>query len=118
MKNAEGPILVNGNMSSTIVSNLVPLPQRGGVTITAEWTGTPVGIILLQLSTEEDRDSIFGANVSSASWQDYEDTDYTVNGAGKMAWIEPWPFHRWLRIIYRATSGTGVLNARFNGKSV
>lgn len=113
-------ILVDGDMSGDLVSAPIAVNQLYGVTISSTWTGSPVGVLRLQLSCYKTK-NILGADIDPNSWVNYDgteiDVNVNVNGQQAFAWIDPAASHSWLRLVYKATSGTGVLNANFNAKA-
>jgi hypothetical protein len=114
--------VVNGDMSATF--NGPAHDVRGVDNIGAEfvWTGTPTGTLKLQASSDPPTDNSSGppANVT---WNDVPASMATFPSqpaGGPSSCIVPvlnFPW-AWLRVVYTRTSGTGTLQAYFNGKSL
>ena len=98
------PIVTNGNMSSSIISKVTPLSTTNGYSISATWTGSPVGTMKIQVS----RDNSF--------FSDYPGSQITVNGAGGQMWEITTANYAQVQLVYTASSGSGTLNAGILGK--
>lgn len=119
------PIVVNGDMSQATINSIgLDIGQVYVSAIQAIYTGSPVGTLKLQVSC----DNVAPVQWSSQSaivtnpaanvihWTDYTGSSLSITTAGDFAWlINPVGF-RWIRLVYTKTSGTGTLNATFNGK--
>lgn len=119
MKFAPVLLLSAGSMASTIHSNGQELSDMIVGAIQAEWSGSPIGIISLQVSNDNVPISptIGGdpaANV--VNWSDYTNSATAVSGAGNFMWNMTLMGFKWARVIYTRTSGTGSLTVEFMGK--
>lgn len=105
----EGSLVSGGNMSGNITGTSFALRtvrfEAYGASVVASWTGSPVGTLNLEVSTD---DSTWGALESVA----------TGGAAGSKAWNLTDVQYAHLRVSYAATSGTGTLTARARAKSI
>jgi len=97
-------ILTNGNMSGNLTSSVQDLSITNGFSVYAKWTGSPVGIIKLQIS------------VDGINFVDYSGSQTAVNGAGDALWEITTAFYNKIQVVYTFTSGSGTLNVQINGK--
>lgn len=112
--------LAAGDMSlSSVASNGVDLNQLAVYSVTAVFTGAPVGTLILQIANDDVPAPPGGAAnmaVNVVDWCDYTGTSVAVTAAGKFTW-NVWPAgYRWVRVSYTKTSGTGSLKTTFNAK--
>lgn len=97
---ASNPLIKNGDMSqATVVSQSIQLGQMVNCAFQAVFTGSPVGVIKLQVT---------GNN--GVTWTDVAGSAYSITTAGDVAWDYPNIGFPLLRCIYTKTSGTGTLN--------
>jgi hypothetical protein len=109
-------IVTNGDLSAaSVTSSVVLLENIAGYTVQCILTGSPVGVLKLQLSCDFGTDL---AGTGVANWTDL--TGYTANitAASGVAFNADFSNYRWVRLVYTRTSGTGSLNARINIKGV
>lgn len=98
-------IVTDGDMSSNVTSNVVDLSITNGYAIQAVWTGSPEGNLKLQISNDE------------ATWTDVAESVVATGGtSGSTVWLEPTAMYDKVRVVYEATSGSGTLNIKMNGK--
>ena len=99
--------LVNGDMSATIECDVVDIKFLDRMSAQLHWTGTPVGVVSVQISNDKLRWTTMPLTVP-------------VNPAGSEddAIIDIETSARYLRIVYTFTSGVGVLNINLFGKSL
>jgi hypothetical protein len=98
-----------GAMASNITSTVQDCRQIDNIGLMASWSGTaPIGVLTVEVSNDQSTWSAldFGApiNVSGASG------NHNIN-------INQIPFV-WMRVVYTASSGTGVLNCHLAAKVV
>lgn len=99
------PIVTNGDMSGSITSTPpTDLTKTDGYSISAVWTGSPVGNIKLQVS----RDGIL--------FFDYPNSSTPVSGPGDAMWEVTTAFYKQVQLVYVFSSGSGTLNAGILGK--
>jgi hypothetical protein len=115
-------IISSGDMSqATVTSNGIDMNQIFGGSISAVFTGSPVGTLTLEISNDIVAVSpAGGSNLASAvvNWSTYTGSSYSISAAGDYTYILPDTPYRWLRLKYTKTSGTGTINAYFSGKGV
>jgi len=98
------PIITNGDMSGNITSSVTPLAITDGYSISAIWTGSPSGIMKIQVS----RDNV--------TFYDYPGSQISVSGAGDQMWEITTANYSQVQLVYIASSGSGTLNAGILGK--
>ena len=107
--------------TTTIVSDPIPLDQIYGFAIQAIYTGTPIGSIKLQASSDAplhtSQTSNGGPDVVT-NWVDIANSQYTIAGTGQYMWNYNGAFFRYVRIVYTNTSGVGHLAAEICIKGV
>lgn len=123
-KLSQQPVIVNGDMSGNITSKVTILNQLTVGTYTYSWAGTsPVGAVSVQISN----DHALNANGTVANAGTWVTVYFTLNGSstvnsapltgnsgqGAIEWTTG---ANAIRTIYTFTSGTGSLQAIFNGK--
>lgn len=117
--NSDPKALVSaGDMSGSIASIGIDLQGVDSYAIQAVYTGSPVGTLKLQLSTDAvapGPDSNVALNV--VNWSDYTGSSLAISAAGDVMYKIDKGGERWVRLIYTRSSGSGTLNATFNGKS-
>lgn len=124
MQQSNDTILVDGDMSSDLVSEPIPVGQLWGITISSYWTGSPVGVIRLQFSNFPSQQAIGDGvdDIPEASWINIDgaeqDVNVAINGQQNFGWFDWAGSYRWIRCIWESTSGTGVLNVNFNAKAM
>lgn len=97
-------IVTNGDMSSTITSSVTDLSKTDGYGIEANWTGSPVGTLKLQVS------------INNLPFVDYPSSATAVNGPGTAIWEVTTAFYSSIQLVYIPSSGSGTLNAQILGK--
>lgn len=98
------PIVTNGSMSSNVTSPVIDLSKTDGYSVSATWTGSPVGTIKLQVS----RDNV--------TFFDYPSSATAVSGPGNAMWEITTAFYGYVKLAYVFSSGSGTLNAGILGK--
>lgn len=97
---ASKPIISSGDMSqATVTSITVKVAQMVNCAFQAVWTGSPVGIIKLQISAN-----------NGVTWTDVAGSAYSITTAGNVGWEYPNIGFPLIRCLYTKTSGTGTLN--------
>jgi hypothetical protein len=97
-------ILTNGDMSGNLTSAPVDLSKTDGYSVYAEWSGSPVGTMKLQVSLD------------GIHYVDYTGSQTPVNGVGNVIWEVTTAFYDNIRVVYTYGSGSGTLNVQINGK--
>lgn len=93
-------LVVNGDMSGTIESIIMPLDNILHYAIQCNWTGvTADGDIHIDVSAELGAPSNW-SRIASA----------TVLGDGTQLWFDRNVPYKWVRIVYIPNAGTGVLS--------
>lgn len=110
-------IVSSASMVGNINSNGVDLQQLNLESISAVYTGAPVGSIKIQVSNDIVPVAP-GSNPSAnvVNWSDYTGSPSAVSAAGNVTYNLTFAGYRWVRLVYTFTSGTGTLNVYFTGK--
>ena len=89
-----------------------------GFSIQAIITGTAIGSLKLQGSSDPVPDSNFPAsgNWNVSNWTDIADSSEPVTGAGTIEYNVKSVYYNWVRVVYTSSSGTGTMVIRFNTK--
>lgn len=108
-----GDTIINAaNMTGTINSEAIWLQSIYAYAIQASWTGTPTGDLSLEVSSDVTNDP-----ASVATWTTYTGTSQSTAGAaGNHMWDVTEAGHKWVRVKYVHTSGSGTLTVVFNAK--
>lgn len=91
-------LLNSADISVTVTSNPVDVTGINGVSLSAVYTGSPVGVIKLQASVD-----------NGANWSDVASSSFSISSAGVFIWNYAPVAVPLLRVVYTATSGTGAL---------
>lgn len=113
MRYAPIEIVVNGDMSSAITSETVPLDQVFGLSVQAVFTtsGTLGGTLQLECSNDHVEDNEKNVIVPG-TWTVIANSPLTISGAGDMVWNVAAVNFLWLRLTYAPAMGdSGTLNA-------
>jgi len=97
-------IATNASMSADVESEVIDLSKTNGYCIYANFTGTPVGSIKLQVS------------IDAINYVDLINSSTAIAAAGDIMWEVTNAFYDKVKVVYTRTSGTGVLNVQINGK--
>lgn len=97
-------IAVNLSMGTDVSSDITDLSKADGFAVYAKWTGSPVGVIQLEVSLDD------------VNYVIDPDSITTVNGAGDAMWQIDTARYDKVKLHYVRTSGTGTLNAQICGK--
>lgn len=131
MRFGSAPMVVNGSMSGSITSHGIDLQQDWIYSIQAIWnnTGTEVsagaGSLNLQISNDNVPIVLSGPSngtdpaVNVVNWTNYSGSFSSVSataGTSSFMWNVLYPGYHWVRAVYTASSGTGVMNINFFGK--
>jgi hypothetical protein len=101
------PMLENQSMSANFASDPMDLSTVQGFCIQAKHTGSPVGVLKLQISNN---DSVLG-------WDDYPNSEQAVPSSNQQCtWNVSDVHFDLVRIVYTFTSGSGTITAYINGK--
>ena len=104
------PIIVNGNMSSSITSSSTDINEAVSYCIQATFTGSPVGSLKIQASDDQ-----FGVP-PLLGFVDLPSTITAVTQAGTYMVNVEFPSYCQVQLVYTATSGSGTINAKINAK--
>lgn len=114
MLQSNDAIVVNGDMSVAIISDMIPSPQKFVTSIQCVWTGAPTGTFYIEysddLSTSEGGSGVFTWIIAPNG------TAGIVAESGKILFRTYSLGERWIRLRWAHTAGAGTLNARFNAK--
>lgn len=105
MRINETPILSAGDMSTaSLTSAVINCEVKILSAVSAVWTGSPVGSLVLQ------------ASIDQSQWNTIGGSTQSVSGAGSVLYnIEDMGFP-YMRAVYTKTSGTGSLTIKVNLK--
>lgn len=104
-------IITNGDMSSNIISLSTNLDEAASYSIQAVFTGTPVGVLML-----EGTNDVPTTDTNLTNWTIITDSESDVLEAGSYLINVEFPVYSYVRLVYTRTSGSGTLNARINAK--
>lgn len=123
MRTDRVPIMTNLSMATGQTSIGMDVSQYAIGAIQAEWTGSPVGTLELQISTDivpisTTTDIPIGPNPAGnvVNWSVYTASIQSVSGPGNFLWNMNFLGFRWVQLVWIPTSGTGIINATFCGK--
>lgn len=105
----------------TINSGPVDIGQILDLSLIAIYTGTPVGVLQIQVSNaivnaSQAQITATPSLIPATSWITYGGTSQSISAAGSSAWNLPDVAYRYLRVQYAGTSSSGVLNANMTIK--
>lgn len=98
------PIMVDKSMGASTESDTTDLSKADGYAVQAVWTGSAVGTLQLEVSTNNSRFIIDPDSITS------------VNGAGDAIWQVDVAMYDKVKLTYTRTSGTGTINAQICAK--
>jgi hypothetical protein len=98
------PVIVNNPMTSTVVSQLIDLSNVLGWAVDAQWSGSPVGNIVI--SGGNNPNSLQQISSTAAS-----------GASGKLLSNNDGIHYNYLQVSYVFTSGAGILNVSVSGKN-
>ena len=114
-------ILSAGDMSTaTLSSTGVDMNQIVLASIQAVMTGSPVGVLTLEVSNDivKINPAVANQGANVVTWTTYTGSAVSVSASGDFLWNLSEIGYRWLRLKYTKTSGTGSLTAVMSGKGV
>lgn len=97
-------LLTGASMGADFQSDPINVAAYIGISLQAIYTGSPVGELVIQASGSVTNRA---ADIDPSSWIDIGNDP--VASAGTSLFNIRTPFYKWLRIIYRRTSGTGTV---------
>lgn len=98
------PIMVNKSMATDLTSDVTDLSKADGFSVQAQWTGSCVGILQLEFSTNGVRYVVDPDSLTA------------VNGDGDAIWeIDTTRLDK-VQLHFVRTSGTGTINAQICAK--
>lgn len=112
------PILTACDMSTTsCISKGIDLNQLNLASMQAYYTGSPVGTLKVQVSTDNVPVGLGSDPASNVThWTDYTGSSVAISAAGNELYNMSFIGYRWARLIYTKTSGTGSISAVLTGK--
>lgn len=94
------PLLVDGDMSETLISEVLPLLQVYGFSIQAIYTGSALtGKLSLEGSVNHVQDNL-GNVTTEGTWKQIANTEVTLSGAGNYIWNIPDAMYPYVRVKY------------------
>ena len=111
------PVIVNGDMSGSIISAPTILAQKSGAGYDIVWTGAPVGVFSVEISNTYSINAE-GAVQNAGSWTPVTlSSSITAAGTPDNAFINLAGLECYaVRLHYTFASGTGTLNATICSK--
>jgi hypothetical protein len=109
---------IAGDMSGDLISPSYSLNQMLVWSAQFVITGSPVGVLKVQISNYPGTDT-GGAPplVPSAWWTDVANSATAISGAGDVSYnYGVFAGYNWLRFVYTATSGSGSVDSHLNMK--
>lgn len=106
------PVIQDGDMSDDITSEVTIIQKLSMISYGLSWNGsTPVGTAQIQVSNDYSENSD-GSVRNAGTWNDLPDMSAAISGnSGNGAFdIVATGFYA-IRLVYTATSGTGLLQA-------
>ena len=97
-------LLTGASMGADFESGPINVAAYIGMSIQAIYTGSPVGSLVIQASGAVTNRA---ADIDASSWIDIGND--AVSAAGTSLFNIRTPFYKWLRVVYRRTSGTGTV---------
>ena len=100
--------------NSTITSNAIWLGNIINYNIQIVFTGSPVGTFTLEVSDDDGNTKqpiIDPATESITNWSTYQGSSQSISAAGNHSYEVQNSGHRWARIKYTKTSGTGTITS-------
>lgn len=130
MRFGSAPILTNGSMSTGATSFGIDLQQEWAFSIQAVWTSTSsasqsgLGTLRLQASNDNAVVPMSGPPgtdpaINVVNWVDVSGTFSSTSlstGTSNFMYNVSFPGYRWVRLVYTAASGTGIMSASYFGK--
>lgn len=118
------PVIVAGSMAGNLTSAVTILQSLSQCSYSLSWTGTsPVGTCSVQVSNDYAQNAVGGV-ANAGAWTTITlnqsgtpSTTIAISGNTGNGFIDINDTAAYaIRLIYTAGSGTGTLNATFNGK--
>lgn len=112
-------VLLNaGDASGNLTSTAGLIAHVFGFNIQIVITGSPVGVLKLQGSSDPVPDAQFppSGNWVPTNWTDIKDSSVNVTGAGTVDYDVGDAFFNFVRVVYSSSSGTGTMTIRMNAK--
>lgn len=106
-----------GDMTGNITSSVLNCQYLDNIGIQINFTGTPVGTFAVQISADHAQDQQGNVTVAG-SWVSLTlSPSPAATGSADQIYIDMTQLSApWLRVVYTATSSTGVLNVYATGK--
>lgn len=110
-------VIAAGDVAINNTSSPITLESLYGFSVQAVFTGSPVGELKLQGSCDPGKPTANSYGTDVVNWNDIS-SPVAISASGNTIFNLDAQFYKWLRVVYTATSGTGTINVRFNGKGV
>lgn len=111
MKVANEKVIVNADASADFESKPILIDQIYGFGFQAIFTGSPSGVLKIQASN----DDVYMSDLV-VNWTDVADSSATLAAAGDVMYNFNGAFYKWIKLVYIASSGSGICNATFLAK--
>jgi hypothetical protein len=99
-------LLTNSSMGADFEAPPINVAAYIGISVQAIYTGSPTGTLVIQASGAVTNRP---GDIDSSSWVDIGNDPVTA--AGSSLFNIRTPFYKWVRIVYRRTSGTGTVTS-------
>ena len=111
------PVIVNGNMASTVISTVTVIQNTSFIGYDIAWTGSPTGTFIVQISNTYSQNADGSIN-NPGNWTPLTlSAPTTATGSAGMGFIDVRGCSAYaIRLQYVPSSGFGILNATAAGK--
>ncbi len=90
------------------------LNQDIGFAIQANWSGSPVGTMKIQVSEDYNPGTpTSGGAANAGNWSDYPGSIQNTAGVATLHWDITQTMAQWARVVFTFTSGTGILSSSY-----
>jgi len=98
-------VIVDGDLATTLTSEVIDVRLQYGWSVIAAWAGSsPVATLKVQASPD------------ASTWVDVGVSTGISGATGSYFVNKEWQFYPYLRIVVTPTSGTGTIQVWFTGK--
>lgn len=111
------PVVVNGDMSATITSQITIVQKLSEISYSCTWVGTaPVGTVTVEVSNDYEQNAD-GSVKTPGSWNPLPGVEGDVSGSSGNGFVDIYATGAYaMRLIYTPDSGTGLMQVIINAK--
>lgn len=112
-------VVTNGSLAADLTSDVIEIRNQDNVGIQLNWTGTPTGDFVVEISIDYQEDSL-GNVLSAGNWIELPlSPAITAAGSADQAYIDLNQMSAsYVRVRFIWASGTGTLNAFMTAKGI